>query len=49
MIYTFILILEILIKYTYPTYSFDNIKILIKKELPQDFSGKFFLNHIHLI
>ena len=38
----FILILEILIKYAYSTYSFDNIKILIKKELPEDFSGNIF-------
>ena len=54
MIYVYILILELLIKYAYFNYSFDNVKVLINKELSNDFHGNifsypdsFFLNKIN--
>ena len=43
-VYVLILILELLIKYVYLKYSFDNVKVLINKEISQDFSGNIFSN-----
>ena len=37
-----LLILELLIKYVYLDYSFDNVKVLKNMELPNDFSGNIF-------
>ena len=38
------LIIEILIKYVCLNYSFENVKVLINKELPKDFFGNIFSN-----
>ena len=40
----YVLIIEILIKYVCLNYSFENVKVLINKELPKDFFGNIFLN-----
>ena len=44
MLYVYALILEIIIKYVYLKYSFDNAKLLINKEISKDFSGNIFSN-----
>ena len=44
MLYVYVLILELLNKYVYLKYSFDNVKVLINKEISQDFSGNIFSN-----
>ena len=44
MLYVYVFILELLIKYVYLKYSFDNVKVLINKEISKDFSGNIFPN-----